>query len=289
VARTILNISSAKIKSIIDGMIKDYKLNRKDIKLIGGGGGAAAIVPFTSMVCGMDHIIAPDHAVISAIGAALAMVTETIERSTIDPTDADILKIRCDAEAAVLGMGACQETVEVTVEVDRQKNVLRATACGATEMRKKDLLVKELNEDSRKKAALVSMGSGVCAVKLAGQTEWLDAWLGEKISTKVFGLLSKKSNPVAVTDREGIVRLFEAKGNVIVTDKERSDEALKNIFLKYVSYSDAGKSVPGIYALKGAKIIDLTKLCDTEQITAVFKAESVSFGPDDTIVFIVVG
>ena len=289
IASKMLEIYCAKILNTLDAMITDYKLDKGQVKRTGGGGGAAAIVSYTAKTCGMDFVIASDHAVISAIGPARAMVTETIERSTIEPTEADILKIRSDAELAVLGMGACAETIEVTVEVDRQKNVLRATACGATEMRKKDLLVKELGEDGRKKAALEVMGSGVSLIELAGQTTWFDAWRGQKTSNRFFGLFSKMTTPVSVTDREGIVRLCENNAHVIVTNKQSCDEALKSVFLKYVSYGDAGESTPGIYALNGPKIIDLTKLGGSEQIAAVFKAEAASFGSHDTIIFIVVG
>ena len=83
--------------------------------------------------------IAKNAPYISTIGVALAMVREQMERTIANPTEEDIKKIRRDIIEKIVKSGANEKTVDVTIEVDAQKNILRAIATGATELRPKDL------------------------------------------------------------------------------------------------------------------------------------------------------
>ena len=57
--------------------------------LYGGGGGAAAIVPYLAQKLKHNFELAQKADVISAIGVALALVQETIERQIIKPSEED--------------------------------------------------------------------------------------------------------------------------------------------------------------------------------------------------------
>src|SRR5690606_39500814 len=92
-------------------------------------------------------------AVICAIGAALALVRDTIERTVVSPTEADLLRIRKDAEEAVVRMGADPASVEVQIEIDAQKNILRASATGTTELRTRELGREALAPEELKRRA----------------------------------------------------------------------------------------------------------------------------------------
>ena len=61
------------------------------------------------------------------------MVREQMERTIANPTDDDIKKMRRDIIEKIVKSGANEATVDVTIEVDAQKNILRAIATGATE------------------------------------------------------------------------------------------------------------------------------------------------------------
>ena len=74
---------------------------------------------------------------ISTIGVALAMVREQMERTIANPTDEDIKRIRADILEKIVRSGAKEETVDISIEIDAQKNILRAIAAGATELRQK--------------------------------------------------------------------------------------------------------------------------------------------------------
>ena len=52
--------------------------------------------------------------------------------------------MRRDIIEKIVKSGANEATVDVTIEVDAQKNILRAIATGATELRQKDLAAADL-------------------------------------------------------------------------------------------------------------------------------------------------
>lgn len=285
-SKEILEAASAKVIKAINSLIKDYKIEKQQSVLIGGGGGAAAIVPFTASEMGLTFKIADNHAVISAIGAALAMVTDTIERSCIDPSEKDILKIRKDSENSVVGMGACPGTVEVTVEIDRQKNVLRAVACGATELREKELFVRELSEEEQRRTAAGSMGVESDSVNLAAKGRNLNVWQAECKKKGFAGIFCGKTYPVRVTDREGIIRL--AKGNAFVSETEAGSAVahLTGLLEKNTTYGDAGGKIPQVYALVGPRIIDLSGMMSVEQILPLLKIETAGLNDNEKIALI---
>lgn len=157
-AETILDLAAARTAGVVDGLVRDYKLDRGVIRLVGGGGGASAIVPYLAEMMGLPHENAPNADVISAIGVALALVRDTVERTVISPNADDIRRIREEAVASVLRMGAAPDTVEVFVEVDAKRNLLRATAEGSTEIRRQELRSRTLSESERGELVARSIG-----------------------------------------------------------------------------------------------------------------------------------
>ena len=113
VAKRVLSAAADKVLPTIKQLVKEYGVADRQVKLLGGGGGAGAIVPIVAEKLGFPFEIAERAEVISAIGAALAMVRETIERNIVDPNQDDLKAIRAQAESAVIAMGADPETVEV--------------------------------------------------------------------------------------------------------------------------------------------------------------------------------
>ena len=67
---------------------------------------------------GLEYKISKNAEVISPIGVALAMVRDMVERTILNPTDEDILKIRKEAEQAAINSGAAPSSIEIHVEVE---------------------------------------------------------------------------------------------------------------------------------------------------------------------------
>ena len=82
------------------------------ISLVGGGGGCTVVVPWLSKKLGVKYAITDKAEVISAIGAAIAMLRDSVERTVINPDENDILFIRKEAANRLEAMGADAATVD---------------------------------------------------------------------------------------------------------------------------------------------------------------------------------
>ena len=151
ICRQVMDCAMKKVQAIVQALIDDYGLNPNLIYLVGGGGSASVVAPALGERMGIRHRIAKNAPYISTIGVALALVREQIERNVPNPSEEDIRRIRHDVLEVITRAGANPETVDITVEIDSQKNILRATATGATELRTKDRGSAAKTEDELKK------------------------------------------------------------------------------------------------------------------------------------------
>jgi N-methylhydantoinase A/oxoprolinase/acetone carboxylase beta subunit len=285
-AREILEISCRKVAKQLEELIVEYHLDRQTVELIGGGGGAASLVLFTGELMGVPARLAKKAEVISTIGVALAMVRDTIERNIVEPTPEDILAIRKEAAEAVIKIGAVPETVEVQIEVDTRRNIVKATAFGTTELRKEDNANKDTTLDDCKAAAARSMQLSESLVRMTAKTASLMAFTAEKEIKSLFGLFKSKKRLLRVIDKTGVVRL--QRNNVLVesTNLTNAISALANIINDLTDFGDAGRSLPDIHLLVGAKIINLAGLAEAEQALALAKTELENVSQDDPIVIV---
>lgn len=285
-AREILEISCRKVIKQLEELIVEYHLERNTVELIGGGGGAASLVLFTGELMGIKARLAKNAEVISTIGVALAMVRDTIERNIVEPTPEDILAVRKEASESVIKIGAVPETVEIQVEVDTRRNIVRATAFGTTEFRKDENNKKVLTLEDCKLSAVRSMQIDASLVKLEAQTSSLMAFVAEKEIKTLFGLFKTKQKLLRVTDKMGVVKL--KRNNVLLesTDAENTLILLEKILNDLTDFGDAGRSLPDIHLLVGARIISLSGLAETEQALVLAKTEFENL-PNDTPIVIV--
>jgi N-methylhydantoinase A/oxoprolinase/acetone carboxylase beta subunit len=282
VATKILEISSSKIIRIINELCEEYSLDKRSTVLVGGGGGAAALIPFTAKVLGMDYKISENAEVISSIGVALCMVKEMVERTVINPTPDDILRIRKEAEDAAIKAGALPGTVDVFVEVDTQRCRVRAIALGSTELRSRDLTRKATPEE-RKLEAARSMHVPIEQVKLSAQTDSFDIYTA-KVKK---GLLRGYTTLLRVVDKAGFVRLSLSNAEVFESLVHRSLDDLGELIQKYSAWLESGQAIPQIYCIIGGRIIDMSGLKDAKQVLSTLKLELQGKNPEDKILFII--
>lgn len=271
---------------VVEQFIADYKLDRQSLSLVGGGGGAAALVPFIAKEMKLESALAENADVISAIGVALALVRETVERNIVAPKQEDILRIREEAYNAVAKMGADAATIEIHVEVDSRANIVRATAFGAAGLHKGGTAKQTLTELERIQLAARSMHASPSDIKVLAKTNFFEVFASETEEKKLFGLLRSKQQTLRTMDDKGIIRLQTRNGAVRQTTAAQADTAILELAEKYSHYGDAGKIVPDIMMLAGGRIVDLSGVPEESQIASLARAELSSMPADSPTIII---
>lgn len=272
-ARKVLDYAAAKNSKVAAQLLKDYDMDPRHTVFVGGGGGAATVVPHLAQTMGHKSYIAKNAPVISTIGVALAMVRDMVERSVTNPTEDDIISVRREAELKAIQNGAAPGTVEVSVEVDTQRNIVRAIAVGATEMRSKDRMNQKLNQEKLLEIVAENLDAPKSELKVAAQNGVMYAVQYTKVEKKLFGLVKKSSNQLRLIDEEGVIRLQKNNAWVRQTTVAQWEKDLAWILEELTEYNDGGTNLPNVYVVLGKRIIDLSGLQSPEQIASLGNVE----------------
>lgn len=272
-AQRMLELAAAKILPLIDELIADYALPRDRVVLIGGGGGAASLVPFVARAGGYEHRIARDADVISPIGVALALVRDVVERTIVDPTPEDIMRIRQEAADRVIASGASPDRIEVAVDIDAQTNRVRATASGAT------ALVEAAghgvyDEESRRASAARAMSVDTSDVERITCTPLLDAYVA--------------GSDLRVVDERAVVRLALRDAVLTHATAGNVSEVLAEAIEAATTFGDVGRALPAVYIIHGGRIADYSGLASVAQAIALIQEETSGRRADEPLVILTV-
>ncbi|MDQ2991792.1 MAG: hydantoinase/oxoprolinase [Candidatus Eremiobacteraeota bacterium] len=270
-ATQLLDAASAKLLAGVEELIADYGLERDALVLVGGGGGATALVPYAAKRASLAHTIARDAEVISPIGVALALVRDVVERTIVNPSPDDIVKIRREASDRVIAAGASPDRVEVAVEIDTQRNRVRATASGATAM-VEAAAHGVRDEDARRTAAARSLrvdGDSVTRIASAGALD-------------VFA----SGRDVRVVDDRGVVRLGLRGARVTQTTAGEIGTSLRGAIEDATNFGDVGRALPNVYVLHGARMADFSGLASADQAIALAVEELAGREPSAPVVIL---
>ena len=281
-ARQVMDLAMAKLQTVVEDLIREYELDRKFITLAGGGGSGAVVVFSLAEKMGVKARMVKNAPYISTIGVALAMVREQMERTIANPTDADIKRIRADIMEKIVASGAKEETVDISIEVDAQKNILRAIATGATELRQKSLSAKKMTQEQLGAIAAESLGAAPQNTRYACGTGRWSLFEGE-IQKKLLGLLKVKRKAVAVLDREGVVRLRKEKAQYVVFAKEQQEQIFNRFLEENTTYSDANATIPKVFLFYKEKMLDLTGMQTAEQLYSIMNIETEMLDPQEQL------
>jgi len=285
-AEEFLSRAADKCAPIVRDLIREAKLDDKTVTIYGGGGGAAAIVPYLAKRLKLNFELAAEADVISAIGVALAMVRDTVERQVVEPNNEDILRIRQDAYNSVRAMGAADNTIDVFVEYDAQLSILRATAVGSTSSVDPAKTQTEITDSDKLSIVARSMRLPEDKVgKLVSNPEF-DVFIGTLQDSPLLEIFTQKRTILRVIDRTGTIRFQAKNGDAAVTSKGEAENAIAQMANRWARWGDAGKSVPNILLLSGNKILDLSGLADLDQILTLARLELEKFPNDDKIIVI---
>lgn len=283
-ARDLLDIASAKVIAAVDELIADYELDRQTLVVVGGGGGAAALVPYVAQRSGVEFRLARDAEVISPIGVALALVREVVERTIADPTPDDIVRIRREAQDAVVAAGASPERVEVAIEIDTQRNLVRATASGASELAESAAhRIEDPAELAGAAAALFRAGPD--EVREVAATEGLLVYERVRTLRGRFGRV-RTVRDLRVVDRSGVGRLALRDAFVRQARAGAALDELRAAVEEATAFGDVGRALPDIYVLHGARIADFSGLASAEQAAALAEEELAGRAPEAPVVIV---
>ncbi|TNC24109.1 hydantoinase/oxoprolinase family protein [Amycolatopsis alkalitolerans] len=285
-AREVLRAAVRPVRDMVESLVREYRLDRRSLVLVGGGGGAASVTPFLAAELGAASRIAAHNEVISPIGVALAMVREQVERVVPDPGQADVLAIRREAEQAVVAQGARAESVEVDVVVDPRRNTVRAVATGATELRTKDVGDGPVAEEQARATAAESARADAAGLRLLAETRHYRVYgvLGERRGP--IRLSRRKGVPLRVVDREGVVRFQAPDGQVRVATCGAGRELLGAALEELTEYGDGGARLPALHLLLGGRIVNLAGMTKAEQVLGVAETEFAGREADEPVALI---
>lgn len=285
-AKAVMNIAIDKTMKTVNEMIEDYELDRSFVTLVGGGGSGAVLVPAMAERENLKSKIANNAPYVSTIGVALAMVKEQMERTVVNPTEEDIKRIRSEIVERIVKSGASEETVEVTIEIDSQKNILRAVATGSTELRSKDLGQEAMSDQEMAVIAAKSVDQPLETTKLAARSGRWSLFASEHVKKSFFGLIKKKSNSISVLDREGVVRFKKANVQYTKLTKSEHEGRLGEFLDDNTIYSDANATIPKVFVFYKEKMLDLTGMQTKEQLMSILEIETEMMRAEDEMIVV---
>lgn len=286
-AEAILQNTSQKVDKVIRSLIREYKLDRDFVVLYGGGGGASAIVPHAAGFMKMKHEIAKDAEVISAIGAAMGMIRDTVEKSIFNPSESDIIRIRQQASESVISMGARPESVEVQIEIDNANKKVIAIATGSSDMLKRDQMnLPDQNGLHDIAAAALKAKNG--NMETFGRTNLLSVIGYRKNVSHFLGLMKELRQPVVVIGNDGVIRRkfddVTLRAGLVSGAKAIISELIEELR----SYGDGGELMPDIYVVVSGKIVDMSGLLHLSQILSVIEFDLKDLDPADPAIVLAV-
>lgn len=277
VAEAILAKSFEKIKPVIEELAEKYKLEKDQISLVGVGGGAAALLPYTASHMKLEYSIPENAEVISSIGVALAMVRDVVERTIPTPSKKDIADIKKEAAALAIANGALPDSVEVQIEIDAQTSRVTAIALGSTEVQTTDLL-KACTEEDAKELAAKSMSVAAKDTTLITMNNVF----------YVFSANSKKGagKQIRIVDKKGFIKVQRGDGEAVGCTVEDAVKIIDDMWENLAVFKSDIKLTPDLYICIGGKVLDYAGMRDLEQLQMVVDTELGLMEPQEKIIIV---
>lgn len=259
IAKQVMDISVSKIVDYILPMIKEYKLSKNRIVVIGGGGGASVLVPMVARKLNFEYKKA-DHAdVISSIGVATGMIYEEKERTINNPTPEDVTQLITEIKEEAIRKNASPDSLSVQSEYISDRSILRVTAIGNVTLDLNNNGSKELSEEELfgiAKDLFQYRGNISLEHKLGNYYIFTNSYKHKKL----FFNTNKQS--ILVLDKYGRVRLSLDNGKLIYNSSTMLMADLPSIISKF-SNSDLS---PTVHLLDGFQLLDFSSLNANEQV-----------------------
>lgn len=261
-ATAVLDCAADIAIEVIENLLDKYRVEESQTVIVGGGGGAKVLLPFTANKMGVDYQLADKAEIISSIGVALAMVRDVVERVIPSPSQEDIIRIRQEATKAVIQSGATADSVEVQVEIDQQTSKVRAIATGSTEIATQDL-AKRVSEEEAKEIAAASVHVAADQLKLLAQSN----------EFFVYGYEHGQKLELRAVDKKGFIKLQREDGMALESQVAGARSMADKLWDELTVFKSDIKLNPDIYLCIGGRIVDFEGLSDQHQLNMLLESE----------------
>lgn len=274
-AQQILQKSFEKIEPVILELAEKYKIEHDQITLVGVGGGAASLLPYTAKKMNLDYSI-PEYAeVISSIGVALAMIRDVVERVIPNPTSKDIASLKKEAKNLAIKSGAVPDTIEVQIEIDPQTSKITAIALGSTEVKTTDLL-KECTLEEAKELVGKSMNMSPTDINLITKNDLFFVFSGVK----------NEKHPIRLIDKKGFIKIQRGDGDATVFKVKDWEEETTKMWNNMLVYKNEMVRTPDLYLCVGGKVLDYANTVNLQQLKVIMETEFVDMESDEEVILI---
>ena len=281
VARSVLASAIRTLRATVSELLSDYHLDPAQVTLVGGGGGAGALVPFLSHAMQLPYRIARDAEVIAPIGVALALVRDVVERTVASPTPDDVARVRREAIDRVVASGAAVDRVDVAVEIDPRRNRIRAVASGATAL-VEAAVAGVCDESERRASAARSLRCDPGELERIDLTPVLVAYLRRHRLPRSFGR-PREIVDVRLVDECGVVILALRDAAIVRTTASNAERQVRDVVETATRFGDVGRALPALYVVRAGRVAAFEGYADVEQAVALAMQEIEGCDPSEPV------
>jgi N-methylhydantoinase A len=234
VARRMLEASGMAVADVVYQVMTEHHLRNPAVVAVGGGAGGVGrqVAALLGLTC-----VVPDEAeVISSLGDALSLLRAERERtvSSVDP--ALLRSLAREVEAELLASGASPASLEVRIDQEPEKGIVRAVATGAVGLKSGALPGRAALDAPAVTEATAAAGFG--PARQAG-----DYWLAEAPGPRVL-LLDRFGDPVATVVGEIVTRV--------------DDEEIVAAIGRHTRHRGPVTLTPTLWVIDGSHLLELT-------------------------------
>jgi N-methylhydantoinase A/oxoprolinase/acetone carboxylase beta subunit len=272
-ARRMLDLAAGRVAEAVDALVAEYRLDKRELTLVGGGGGAVALGPAVARRVGAGWRLADHAEVISSIGVAMAMVREEAERTLAGAGPDEVARLARLVEQRAIASGADPASVQVVTEAVPEKGGIRAVAIGSVGLDAQRGNGRSVDPVEARHIAARRVRTKPDRLALTGKTG----------NYYVFGPPARRvwpwqrSVPVVAVDRQGVVRL-EADGGEVFTGPPACVITELRIALGDGKGEGPFGLGPRLYLFTDASLLDLSAL--NKAADALTAAERALEAPD---------